>query len=84
MALSGYGTYQRLTRDEAEQQNDDAVSGETPVVPGETEEEKKKRKDDVIAADEKKAGEGEEGEEGEEKLATLDGEKTRHIEVASS
>ena len=76
VALSGYGTYQRLTRDEAEQQNDDAVSGETPVVPGETEEEKKKRKDDVIAADEKKAGEGEEGEEGEEKLATLDGEKT--------
>ena len=64
VALSGYGTYQRLTRDEAEQQNDDAVANNTG--PGETEEEKKKSRDDAIAADEKDEA---------EKLAALDAEK---------
>ena len=71
VGAAGYGTYQRLTRDEAEQQNDAAVSGEIPVVPAETPEEKKKREEternDAIAADEKTEA---------EKLAALDAEKT--------
>ena len=57
VALAGRGGYLKMTRDEAEQQNDAEVANDTPVVPAETAEEKKKReekeKNDAIAADEK-------------------------------
>ena len=57
VALAGRGGYLKMTRDEAEQQNDDEVANDTPVVPAETAEEKKKREEkernDAIAADEK-------------------------------
>ena len=57
VALAGRGGYLKMTRDEAEKQNDAEVANDTPVVPAETAEEKKKReekeKNDAIAADEK-------------------------------
>jgi len=73
VALAGRGGYLNMTRDEAEQQNNDAVNtNDAPVVPGASEEEKKKAKDDAIAAERKADAEREEAE----RLAALDAEKT--------